>query len=73
MSRLGLRPILSLGLNELLLTWKDKTALMWMVLMPILFILFFGYVGTGGGSPGHPIDRSACRSWTATSPGCRGP
>ena len=57
MSRLGLRPILSLGLNELLLTWKDKTALMWMVLMPILFILFFGYVGSGGGRQGAS-DRS---------------
>ena len=51
-----LRPVLSLGLNELRLTWKDRTSLMWMVLMPILFILFFGYVSSGG-RPGG-TDRS---------------
>ena len=44
--------ILRLGLNELRLAWKDRTSAVWMVIMPIVFILFFGSVmGGGGGDP----------------------
>lgn len=44
--------ILRLGFNEIRLTWKDKTSLIWMGAMPIAFILFFGSVlGDGGQGP----------------------
>ena len=41
--------IVRLGFNEIRLTWKDKTSLIWMAIMPIAFILFFGTIATGGG------------------------
>ena len=41
--------IIRLGFNELRLTWKDKTSLIWMAVMPIAFIIFFGSVSPGGG------------------------
>ncbi len=47
-------PVLRLGINELRLTAKDRSNLVWMLVMPIVFILFFGSV-TGGASRG-PAD-----------------
>jgi ABC-type multidrug transport system permease subunit len=44
-------PILRLGVNELRLTMKERANLVWMLLMPVVFILFFGSV-TGGGASG---------------------
>ena len=46
--------IFRLGLNELRLTWKDKTSLIWMAVMPLAFILFFGSVsGRDRGEPSN--------------------
>ncbi|MFQ5719670.1 MAG: ABC transporter permease [Acidobacteriota bacterium] len=42
-----IRRILHLGANELRLALKDRTALIWMVIMPIAFIIFFGSVSGG--------------------------
>jgi len=47
-----IRRIFRLGLNELRLTFKDRTNAFWMFVMPIVFIMFFGNViGTGQNDP----------------------
>ncbi len=48
--------VLRLALNDLRLTWKDRTSMVWMLLMPVLFVLFFGYIGSRGNQ--GPSDRS---------------
>lgn len=40
--------ILRLGANEVRLTAKDRTSAIWMLIMPVAFILFFGSASSGG-------------------------
>jgi ABC-2 type transport system permease protein len=44
-----IRRIVLLGLNDIRLTVKDRSNLFWMLVMPFVFIIFFGTV-MGGGS-----------------------
>jgi len=47
-----IRRIFRLGLNEIRLTFKDRSNAFWMFVMPIVFIMFFGNViGTGQNDP----------------------
>ena len=43
-----IRRILLLGVNELRLTFRDRSNAIWMLVMPIVFIVFFGSVIGGG-------------------------
>jgi ABC-type Na+ efflux pump permease subunit len=43
--------ILTLALNDLRLTLRDRAALLWMLLMPVGMMWFFGMFGGGGADP----------------------
>lgn len=43
-----IRRILLLGVNEIRLTFRDRSNAFWMLVMPIVFIIFFGSVIGGG-------------------------
>ena len=49
-----MRVIWLLALNDLRLTAKDRPALIWMIIMPIAMMAFFGMMG-GGGSNTTPL------------------
>jgi ABC-2 type transport system permease protein len=45
--------VLTIALHDLRLTATDRGALLWMLLLPIVFATFFGIVTGGNGSPAH--------------------
>lgn len=47
--------ILVIALQDLRLTFTDRGAVMWMLLLPIVFATFFGLVMQGGGSPADAV------------------
>lgn len=49
-----MRGILQLALNDLRLTVKDRASLIWLLLMPIGMMWFFGVVGDDGGPSAPP-------------------
>ncbi len=48
-----MRKILLLGLNDVRLTARDRSSFIWMLIMPLAFMWFFGHLG-GGGQSGPP-------------------
>ena len=48
-----MRKISLMALNDLRLTARDRSSFIWMLIMPIAFMWFFGQMG-GGGSSGPP-------------------
>jgi ABC-type Na+ efflux pump permease subunit len=47
-----MRNIAALALNDLRLTFKDRGAVLWMFVLPVVFAAFFGMVIGGGSSSG---------------------
>jgi ABC-2 type transport system permease protein len=45
-----MRRILTLALKDLLLLWRDKFGLFWVIMFPLLMALFFGSIFSGEGS-----------------------
>src|SRR5262245_3306584 len=39
-----MRPMLTLTLKDLLLLWRNKTALVWVIVFPLIFGLFYGAI-----------------------------
>ena len=50
-----MRNIFTIARQDLRLVLRDRAAVMWMFIMPIVFITFFGLV-MGGGKQGQPVD-----------------
>ncbi len=50
-----MRNVLAIARHDLKMTLSDRAAVMWMFLLPIVFIGFFGLV-FGGGEQGGPVD-----------------
>jgi ABC-type multidrug transport system permease subunit len=50
-----MRQVLRLALNDLRLTVKDRMAFFWMLLLPIGFMWFFGFMVRGGGGEAPQI------------------
>ncbi len=46
-----MRAVFGLALNDLRLTLRDRASFMWMLLMPIAFMWFFGQAGGGQSGP----------------------
>ncbi|MEN8163850.1 MAG: ABC transporter permease, partial [Acidobacteriota bacterium] len=47
--------ILKIAIHDLRITLKDRSAVMWMFILPVVFATFFGLV-FGGGSGSNPVD-----------------
>ena len=47
-----MRSIMTLALKDLLLLWRDKFGLFWVVVFPLVFAIFFGSIFSGGGDDG---------------------
>jgi ABC-type multidrug transport system permease subunit len=47
--------IMTIARHDLKMVLRDRAAVMWMVVLPIVFITFFGLV-MGGGEQGRPVD-----------------
>lgn len=50
-----MRNVFTIARQDLRLVLRDRAAVMWMFLLPIVFITFFGLV-MGGGGQGKPVD-----------------
>jgi len=50
-----MRNIASIALHDLRLTFTDRGAVAWMLLLPIVFATFFGLVMSGGSSPAAAV------------------
>jgi ABC-2 type transport system permease protein len=50
-----MRNIITLARHDLRMVLRDRSAVMWMTLLPVVFIGFFGLV-MGGGEAGKPVD-----------------
>ena len=50
-----MRNIASIALHDLRLTFIDRGAVIWMLLLPIVFATFFWLVMVGGSSPANPV------------------
>ncbi len=50
-----MRSIASIALHDLRLTFTDRGAVIWMLLLPIVFATFFGLVMSGGSSPANAV------------------
>ena len=42
-----MRPMLTLTLKDLLLLWRNKAALFWVIVFPLIFGLFYGALIAG--------------------------
>ncbi len=49
------RNIVVIALHDLRLTFTDRAALIWMLLLPIVFAAFFGVITGGSGSPADAV------------------
>ncbi|MFH2056884.1 MAG: ABC transporter permease [bacterium] len=47
-----MRGIVTLALKDLLLLWRDKFGMFWVLAFPLLFAVFFGSIFSGGGDHG---------------------
>ncbi len=47
----AMRQLLGLAMNDVRLTVKDRSAFVWMLLMPVVLMWFFGQVMSGDGKP----------------------
>ncbi len=47
--------ILKIAIHDLRITLRDRSAVMWMFILPVVFATFFGLV-LGGGSGSNPVD-----------------
>lgn len=49
-----MRRVWNLALNDLRLTWRDRPAFVWMIVLPLVMMWFFGNMDGGGGDGGPP-------------------
>lgn len=54
MNREALRGALAIGFNDLRVFLRNRSAWIWLVVMPLLFVFFMGYANRGPGAPGNP-------------------
>jgi ABC-2 type transport system permease protein len=48
--------IITMAKKDLLLLWRDRFGMFWILLFPLMFALFFGSIGGGGGSDRSGMD-----------------